>query len=65
MNEYEMVSKSVKMDIIDGLKDRLPQIFEDGKVNLEKLKALLTGEIVEKEDDRVKILIFTHTLMGI
>ena len=52
MNEYETVSKSVKIDIIDGLKDRLPQIFEDGKVNLEKLKALLTGEIVEKEDDR-------------
>lgn len=52
MNEYETVSKSVKTDIIDGLKDRLPQIFEDGKINLEKLKALLTGEIVEKEDDR-------------
>ena len=52
MNEYEMVSKSVKTDIIDGLRDRLPQIFEDGKINLEKLKALLTGEIVEKEDDR-------------
>jgi adenine-specific DNA-methyltransferase len=52
MNEYETVSKSVKIDIIDGLKDRLPQIFEDGKVNLEKLKVLLTGEIVEKEDDR-------------
>ncbi len=52
MNEYETVSKSVKIDIIDGLKDKLPQIFEDGKVNLEKLKALLTGEIVEKEDDR-------------
>ena len=42
MNEIEPVSKSVKMNIIDGLKDRLPQIFEDGKVNLEKLKALLT-----------------------
>jgi adenine-specific DNA-methyltransferase len=52
MTEYETVSKSVKIDIIDGLKDRLPQIFEDGKVNLEKLKALLTGEIIEKEDDR-------------
>jgi len=52
MNEYETVSKSVKIDIIDGLKDKLPQIFEDGKVNLGKLKALLTGEIVEKEDDR-------------
>ena len=52
MNEYEPVSKSVKIDVIDGLKDRLPQIFEDGKINLEKLKALLTGEIIEKEDDR-------------
>ncbi|MCK4399020.1 MAG: site-specific DNA-methyltransferase [Methanophagales archaeon] len=52
MNEYETVSKSVKIDVIDGLKDGLPQIFEDGKVNLEKLKALLTGKIVEKEDDR-------------
>ena len=33
MNEYETVSKSVKIDVIDGLKDRLPQIFEDGKIN--------------------------------
>ena len=52
MTEYETVSKSVKIDVIDGLKDRLPQIFEEGKINLEKLKALLTGEIAEKEDDR-------------
>jgi len=52
MNEYETVSKSVKTDIIEGLKDSLPQIFEDEKINLEKLKALLTAEIVEKEDDR-------------
>ena len=53
MNEYETVSKSVKIDIIDGLKDRLPQIYEDGVINLEKLKALSTGEIVEKEGLRL------------
>ncbi|VUT23463.1 MAG: putative methyltransferase [Candidatus Methanolliviera sp. GoM_asphalt] len=52
MSECEKVTKSAKIDIIDGLKERLPQIFEDEKVNFEKLKALLTGEIVEKEDDR-------------
>lgn len=52
MTEYEKVTKSVKPDIIEGLEERLPQIFEDGKVNFEKLKALLTDEIIEKEDDR-------------
>jgi len=52
MTEYEKVTKSVKPDIIEGLEERLPQIFEDGKVNFEKLKELLTDEIIEKEDDR-------------
>jgi len=52
MKDYEKVTKSVKPDIIEELKERLPQIFEDGKVNFEKLKALLTDEIIEKEDDR-------------
>ena len=52
MNYYEKVNKSLKIDIIEKLKKNLPQIFEHGKVNLEKLKALLTNEIIEKEDDR-------------
>jgi adenine-specific DNA-methyltransferase len=48
----EKVSKSVKLDIKEALKSVLPQIFEDNKVNLNELKSLLSGEIVEKEDDR-------------
>lgn len=52
MSDYGNVNKSVKIDITSDLKQRVPQIFEDGKINLEKLKALLTGEIIEKEDDR-------------
>ncbi|MCD6371794.1 MAG: site-specific DNA-methyltransferase [Candidatus Aenigmarchaeota archaeon] len=34
------------------MKEKFPQVFEDEKVNFEKLKALLTGDIIEKEDDR-------------
>jgi len=52
VTKYEKVIKSVKPDIMDGLGEQIPQIFEDGKVNFEKLKELLSGEIVENEDDR-------------
>jgi len=52
MNEIEKVKKSVKIDITEGLKEKLPQIFEDGKINFDKLKSLLSDEIIEKEDDR-------------
>ncbi len=48
----EKVNKSVSVDIKKGLKEICPQVVEDGKVNFEKLKALLSGEIIEKEDDR-------------
>lgn len=48
----EKVKKSVKLDIREALKSVLPQIFEDNKVNLNELKSLLSGELVEKEDDR-------------
>jgi adenine-specific DNA-methyltransferase len=48
----EKVNKSVKIDIKERLKQVYPEVFEDNKVNLEKLKALLSGEVVEKEDDR-------------
>ncbi|MEM5777811.1 MAG: site-specific DNA-methyltransferase, partial [Candidatus Aenigmatarchaeota archaeon] len=46
------VNKSVKIDLKDGLKAIYPEVFEDNKVNFEKLKALLSGETIEKEDDR-------------
>jgi len=46
------VNKIVKTDIKDGLKKIYPEVFEDNKINFEKLKALLSGEIIEKEDDR-------------
>lgn len=52
MNEWERVNKSAKIEVVSGLKDSLPQVFEDGKVNFERLKDLLTGEILKKEDDR-------------
>lgn len=46
------INKTVKIDVIEALKDILPQVFEDNKVNLNKLKSLLNGETVDKEDDR-------------
>ncbi|MBA2123788.1 hypothetical protein B9J78_02450 [bacterium Unc6] len=48
----EKINKSVKIDIKEGLNKIYPEVFEDGKVNFEKLKTLLSGEIIEKEDDR-------------
>jgi len=48
----EKINKSVKIDIKEGLKEIYPEVFEDNKVNFEKLQALLSGEIIEKEDDR-------------
>jgi len=48
----EKINKIVKVDFKEGLKKILPEIFEDNKINFEKLKALLSGEIIEKEDDR-------------
>ncbi len=44
----EKINKIVKLDIKDGLKEIYPEVFEDGKVNFEKLKALLSNEIIEK-----------------
>lgn len=50
--DVEKVNKMVKVDLKESLKRILPEIFEDDKINLEKLKSLLGDEIVEKEDDR-------------
>jgi adenine-specific DNA-methyltransferase len=46
------VNKSVSVDIKEDLKEIYPEVFEDNKINFEKLKSLLSGEIIEKEDDR-------------
>jgi adenine-specific DNA-methyltransferase len=48
----EKINKIVKVDFKEELKKILPEIFEDNKINFEKLKVLLSGEIIEKEDDR-------------
>jgi len=48
----EKINKSVRIDIKEELKSIYPQVFEDNKINFEKLKSLLSGEIIEKEDDR-------------
>jgi len=50
--EIKKVNKIVKTDIKEGLKKIYPEVFEDNKINFDKLKALLSGEIIEKEDDR-------------
>jgi adenine-specific DNA-methyltransferase len=48
----QKINKIVKTDIKEGLKQIYPQIFEDNKINFDKLRVLLSGEIIEKEDDR-------------
>lgn len=50
--DIEKINKIVKTDIKEGLKRIYPEVFEDNKINFEKLKSLLSGEIIEKEDDR-------------
>ena len=47
----EKISKSVRIDIKEELK-QLSSSLEDNKINFEKLKSLLSGEIIENEDDR-------------
>ena len=49
---FEKVNKTVQIDLINNLKNCLPEVVEDGKINFEKLKALLTEELVENEDER-------------
>jgi adenine-specific DNA-methyltransferase len=50
--EIKKINKTAKIDIKEGLKKIYPEVFEDNKINFEKLKELLNGEIIEKEDDR-------------
>lgn len=50
--DIEKINKIVKTDIKEGLRRIYPEVFEDNKINFEKLKSLLSGEIIEKEDDR-------------
>lgn len=50
--KIKKINKIVKTDIKEGLKEIYPEIFEDNKINFEKLKSFLSGEIIEKEDDR-------------
>ncbi len=50
--DISRINKIVKTDIKEDLKKVFPQVFEDNKINFEKLKELLSSEIIEKEDDR-------------
>jgi len=50
--DIEKVNKTVKVDLKEGLKKILPEIFEDNKINFEWLKTLLGDENTEKEDGR-------------
>jgi len=50
--DIKKINKIVKTDIKEELKKIYPEVFEDNKINFEKLKALLSSEIIEKEDDR-------------
>jgi len=52
VNKVIKINKIIKTDLKMGLKEICPGVFEDNKINFEKLKALLSGEIIEKEDDR-------------
>jgi len=49
---YQKVNKFVQIDLKEKLRTIYPEVFEDNKINFEKLKALLSGEIIEKEYDR-------------
>ncbi|RKZ16460.1 hypothetical protein DRQ17_05410 [bacterium] len=53
VNKVIKINKIIKTDLKMGLKEICPGVFEDNKINFEKLKALLSGEIIEKEDDKV------------
>jgi adenine-specific DNA-methyltransferase len=48
----EKINKIIKTDIRENLRNVFPEVFEDNKINFEKLKALLSGGIIEAEDDR-------------
>ncbi|GIW59662.1 MAG: DNA methylase N-4 [Patescibacteria group bacterium] len=51
-NHAQKINKKIEVDLAELLKSDAPYLIEDGKVNLEKLKGLLTGKTTEKEDDR-------------
>ena len=51
-HQNDKINKKVEIDLAELLKSDAPYIVEDGKVNLDKLKGLLTGKTTEKEDDR-------------
>jgi len=49
------IEKSVKIDIKQALKTIYLEVFEDSKINFEKLKALLSGEIIEIDSEGKKL----------
>lgn len=51
-DQNNKINKKVEIDLAELLKKDAPYLVEDGKVNIDKLKGLLTGKTTEKEDDR-------------
>lgn len=51
-DQTDKLNKKTIVNLEELLKKDAPYIVEDGKVNLDKLKGLLTGKTTEKEDDR-------------
>lgn len=52
MSDTVKVNKKAVVNLEELLKNDAPYLVEDGKVNIDKLKGLLTGKTTEKEDDR-------------
>ncbi|MCX7881013.1 MAG: site-specific DNA-methyltransferase [Patescibacteria group bacterium] len=52
MKKISKIDKKIDINLIDLIKKDLPFIFEDGKVNIQKLKNLINGKVIENEDDR-------------
>lgn len=48
----EKINKSVRFDFVEKLKNTMPEVFEDDKVNFDKLRSLLENQIVESKDER-------------
>lgn len=48
----DKINKKIEINLVDLLKSNIPFIFEDGKINIEKLKQSLEGKLIENGDDR-------------
>ncbi|MEN9407660.1 MAG: hypothetical protein RLZZ455_876 [Candidatus Parcubacteria bacterium] len=51
-DQKNKLNRKAIVNLKELLKSDAPYLVEDGKVNLDKLKGMLTGKTTEKEDDR-------------